>query len=88
MFVAVIEKVDVAVAVAGCGIICIAITTALSTLAGPKLIVITPPLGAILLNTSSIALFWPPVVVKISKLVSTCVPFTETLKILCPAAVQ
>jgi hypothetical protein len=88
VLVAVGEKVDVAVAVAGCGIIWIACTTALSALAGPKVMVMTPPEGAILLKTSSMALFCPPVVAKISKLVSTCVPFTETLKTLCPAAVQ
>jgi len=47
--VAVFEKVEVAVAVAGCGIICMESTTALLTADGPKVIVMAPPEGAILL---------------------------------------
>jgi hypothetical protein len=47
--VAVFEKVAVTVAVAGCGMICMESTTALLTADGPKVIVMAPPEGAILL---------------------------------------
>lgn len=90
--VAVLVGVDVdvlvKVGVTGMGMIWIASTLALSTLAGPKVMVMTPPEGAMLLKTSSMALLGPPAVVKMSKLVSTVAPLMETLKTLCPAAVQ
>ena len=88
VLVAVFEKVAVGVAVAGWGIICIEDTMALSTLAGPKVIVMAPPVGAILLNTLSTAMFSPPAVAKISKLVNSVVPLTDTLNSRSPAAVQ
>jgi hypothetical protein len=66
----------------------IAVTRALSALAGPNSMVIFPPEGATLLKTSSRALFMAPVVAKISKLVRTLVPLIETLKTRLPAAVQ
>ena len=81
-------KVGVLVGVAGCGMICIASIMALSALAGPNVMVIVPPAGAMLLNTSSTALFCAPAVLKTSKFVRTVEPLMETLKTLCPAAVQ
>lgn len=72
----------------GCGMIWIAATMALFTLAGPNWIVITPPDGAMLLNTSSRAMFAPPAAAKTSKLVRTVVPLIDTLKALSPEAVK
>ena len=57
VFVRVAVEVAVFVGVAGIEIIWMAFTIALSVLAGPKVIVIVPPLGEMPLNTSSIALF-------------------------------
>ena len=79
--------VEVKVGVTGMGIIWIASTLALSTLAGPNWIVIDPPLGLMLLNTLSSAVL-APTSAKMSKLVSTCAPLMDTLKTLCPAAVM
>ena len=78
----------VGVGVAGCGIICIAQTFALSVAAGPKSIVILPPDGAMLLNTLSMAVFAPPAAVSMSKFAITCAPFMDMLKLLEPAAVK
>jgi hypothetical protein len=80
--------VGVGVDVEGMGMIWMASTIALSALAGPNWIEMAPPEGAILLNTSSRAMFCPPAVLYISKLVRTVLPLIETLKTLSPAAVQ
>jgi len=66
----------------------IALTKALSALAGPNSMVMTPPVGEMLLNTLSTALFMAPAVAKISKFVRTVAPLIETLKTRLPAAVQ
>ena len=47
-----------------------------------------PLVGATAVNCSTTALYSPPAVAKMSKLVSTCVPSMETLKIREPAVVQ
>src|ERR1035438_5788204 len=47
--------------------------------------VMTPLLGATSLNCSTTALYSPPAVAKMSKLVSTCVPSIRTLKVREPA---
>jgi hypothetical protein len=78
----------VGVGVDGWGMIWMASTMALSTLAGPNWMVMAPPEGAMLLNASSTAMSDPPAVLKISKLVRTVLPLMETLKTLSPAAVQ
>jgi hypothetical protein len=78
----------VGVAVVGIGTIWMASTLAWSTLAGPKVRVMAPPDGAILLKTSSTALKAPPAAKTMSKLVRTCVPLMATLKTRCPAADQ
>ena len=50
--------------------------------------VIAPLLGATAVNCSTTALYSPPAVAKMSKLVSTCVPLMRTLKMREPAVVQ
>ena len=76
------------VGVGGSGMIWMASTLALSTPAGPNVIVMSPPEGAILWNTSSTALLAPPAEARMSKLVRTAFPLMETLKTRWPAAVQ
>jgi hypothetical protein len=79
-------RVLVGVGVAGCGIICIASTFAFSTL-DTNCITIVPPLGLILLNTLSTAMFCPPAAAYMSKLLNTWLPFIVTLNTLAPALV-
>ena len=50
--------------------------------------VIAPALLAVAVNDSATALYSPPAVAKMSKLVSTWVPLIRTLKVRDPAAVQ
>ena len=78
----------VGVGVVGIGTIWMASTLAWSTLAGPKVRVMAPPEGLMLLKTSSTALKAPPAAETISKWVKTWVPLMATLKTRCPAADQ
>jgi hypothetical protein len=79
--------VRVAVGVEGCGIICRAETFGRSAVPVMNWITICPPLGDILLKTSSKALFPAPAVPTMSKLDSTVTPLIVTLNILLPAVV-
>ena len=81
VFVLVEVTVDVNVGVEGCVIICIAPTLALTSgevAVVANVITIWPFTGAILLNTLSSAIFWPPASAKMSKFVSTWVPLIVT----------
>jgi hypothetical protein len=79
--------VGVNVGVGGSGIIWMAETLALFTLAGPNWMTICPLEGWMLLNILSSALL-APTSAKMSRLVMTWFPLMETLKTLAPEAVK
>ena len=62
-------------------------TSALSRLV-VKLTAILPEESAVAVKVRAMALFFPPAAAKTSKLLSTVVPLTATLKERCPAAVH